>query len=216
MGTYNPGAFGPFNGKIGHVVAARWKKLKVVKNVPSKSTKPPTLSQLEQRSVFGMVTRFTGIAAKLISIGFPSVSSPHSPINVAVRDILKRAVIGTYPDFKLDYEKVRLSKAVKMNPTLKPKIVAEAGATVKVSWAIDPNAGFGTNATDRACIFIYNPTEDSGLTSWEGLTRSNLSADFGLPYSYVGTLIHCWIFFVSKDGKFASQTDHVGSVTILE
>lgn len=215
MGTYKPGVFGPFNGAVGDVVATKWKGLNVVKNFPAKSKKAPVLTQLEQRGKFSVVTRFLGRASNFISIGYKPVSGAVSPMNIAVRYHLKNAVTGSYPNYILDYTKVRLSKSIDMNLTLKPLATPAMEQTLKISWMIDTKASSGTQLTDHAYILIYNPAKESFLKSWDGVLRSDLSIDIPVPHEYVGDIVHSWIFFASKDGKFISDTSYLGAKTII-
>ena len=217
MGKYNPGVFGTFNGKVGSVVGCRWKGLKIVKNFPEKSSKPKTQPQLSQTSKFGLVGSFLKTTAGLISVGYQGVSGAVTPWNIALKYHLNEAVTGTYPNFQLNYEQVRLSlDGGLMNPAPDAKAVALADTMVKVSWKVDANANKSTQPTDKAYILMYNPAKKKSLSVTGNVLRSGLSIDLPMPGYFTGDVLYGWLFFVSADGKTVSETQYLGSVTVIE
>lgn len=217
MGTYNPGVFGTFKGKVGSVVACRWKGLKIVKNYPEKSSKPKSLGQLSQTTKFSLVAGFLKRANGHIAVGYQGVSGAVTPYNVALRHHLNEAVTGAYPNFQLDFEKVQLSLPNSvMDFTMKPSIVASALGMVKISWQLDAKAGKFTLPTDKAHIMMYNPAKKQGVSVYGGIPRSALSFETSVPDHFTGDVLHTWLFFVSADGKIVSETSYLNTVTILE
>lgn len=217
MGTYNPGVFGTFNGKVGSVVASKWKGLNVVKNFPEKSSKPKSEPQRSQTSQFGLVGSFLKKASGLISIGYQGVSGAVTPWNIALQYHLKEAITGTYPNFQLNYEMVRLSLDDNlMNPAPSAKAVALVGMTVKVSWIMEANANKSTLPTDKAYILLYNPAKKKSMSVTGNVLRSGLSIDLPMPSYFTGDVLYGWLFFTSANGKVVSDTQYLGSVTIIE
>lgn len=217
MGTYKPGAFGPFNGKIGDVVASRWKTINVVKNFPAKSKKPKTELQLNQTSQFSLVTNFLKKAAGLISVGYGGVKGSVTPMNAALKYHLAEAITGVYPNHQLDYSKVNLSlQDSKMDHTHSPVAEALANIVVKISWKIDANANKSTLPTDKAYILLYNPAKKNSVSLSGNMLRSALSAEVPVPSFYLGDVLHCWLFFASADGKIVSETSYLKTVTVIE
>ncbi|NQX39069.1 hypothetical protein SAMN05421820_102569 [Pedobacter steynii] len=217
MGTYNPGVFGTFNGKVGSVVASKWKGIKVVKNYPEKSTKPKSEPQLSHTSKFGLVGSFLKRASALISVGYQGVSGAVTPWNIALKYHLKEAITGTYPNFQLKYEMVRLSLDDSlMSQAHDVKAVAVAGAMVKVSWKMETNADKSTLPTDKAYILLYNPAKKTSLSVTGWVLRSGLSVDLPLPGYFIGDVLYGWLFFTSANGKIVSETQYLGSVTVIE
>ena len=217
MGTYNPGVFGTFNGKVGSVVASKWKGIKVVKNYPEKSSKPKSEPQLSQTSQFGLVGSFLKKAAGLISVGYQGVSGAVTPWNIALKYHLEEAITGTYPNFQLNYEMVRLSlEDSAMDWAPDAKAIAVAGMMVKVSWKLDANASKSTQPTDKAYIFLYNPAKKKSVSVTGNMLRSALSRDLPMPSYFTGDVLYSWLFFTSADGKIVSETQYLGSVTIIE
>jgi len=217
MGTYNPGVFGTFNGKVGSVVASKWKGIKVVKNYPEKSSKPKSEPQLSQTSQFGLVGSFLKKASSLISVGYQGVSGAVTPWNIALKYHLKEAITGTYPNFQLNYEMVRLSlDGSLMNYAPDAKAVALAGAIVKVSWKMEVTANKSMQPTDKAYILLYNPAKKNTMSVTGNVLRSGLTIDLPMPSYFTGDVLYGWLFFTSANGKIVSETQYLGSVTIIE
>ncbi|NQX37870.1 hypothetical protein SAMN05421820_103129 [Pedobacter steynii] len=211
MGTYKPGIFGPFNGTVGHVVATKWKGKDVVKNSPEKTNKQASLSQVDQRSRFKLVNDFLGDCSGFIAVGYRAVGKKRIPINVALAYHLENAVTGVYPKYELDYAKVKLSLHKAIDPVVKPEFLLEKDGVLKVSWQMPRMRSVTTKSDDLAYIICYNPMKRKFLEFLE-TRRSDLSATLAMPEFYKGDALLCWIFFVSADGKFTSDTQYLGSV----
>lgn len=215
MGTYKPGAFGPFNGRIGDVVATRWKNINVVKNRPAKSSKPATLTQLDQRSRFGLVTGFTGKAAGLIAVGFRNMDGKVTPSNVLTKAMLANAIIGVYPDYELDYANISLSEDGKLELGTKLKVEVLPEQTLQLSWVVDTKPTKVADATDKVHILLYNSDKQKVIQSADGLVRGDNPVTIYVPGSFIGDQVHCWLFFSSVKNKEVSPTAYLGVVTVL-
>ena len=211
MGTYKPGIFGPFNGTVGHVVAKKWKGKDVVKNSPEKTNKKASLSQVDQRSRFKLVNDFLGPCSGFIAVGYRAVGKKRIPINVALAYHLENAVTGVYPEYELDYAKVKLSLHKAIDPVIRPELLMESKDVLKVIWEMPRMRSITTKSDDLAYIMCYNSMKRKCL-EFQVIRRSDLSATLTIPGPYKGDELHCWIFFVSADGKFTSDTQYLGSV----
>lgn len=211
MGTYKPGIFGPFNGTVGHVVAAKWKGKDIVKNSPEKTNKKASLSQVDQRSRFKLINDFLTCCSGFVALGYRGVGKKRIPINVAVAYHLENAVTGIYPDYELNYAKVKLSLHKSIDPVIKPEFLVEKDGVLTVSWQMPRMRSIATKSDDLAYIICYNQMKKRCLEFPE-TRRSDLSATLTIPELYKDDELHCWIFFVSADGKFTSDTQYLGSV----
>lgn len=212
MGTYQAGAFGPFRGKIGYVVSVKWKGKNVVRNYPQKSTKEPGDALLQHRDKFAFVMRFVGQVIEMIYIGHGNVSGRVNPENIAFKSIFAHAVKGIHPDYVLDAEQVKLSTWSKMDEVMQPKVSLVTNQLVQLSWMMDERANRYTSPLDLAYILLYNPAKDASVVSCGLLKREALFAELYVPDSFEGDVLHCWVFFASKNGKFVSETSYVGEV----
>lgn len=214
MGLYHPGVFGPFAGKVGSVVAANHRGLNVVRNLGRKSNKARTEKQAQVTGMFGFTGEFLSPLVEMIKVGYGNTDTGLTPLNKALKYHIDYAVTGLAPNYVLDYPKVRLSKLKNLAETYKPKALAEAEQTVKLSWELDPVVTTALG-TDQLYAVLYNPAKHRSIVSGAGIVRSALSVALFVPFSFVGEKVHCFLFFASEDKKRVSDTAYLGEVTIL-
>lgn len=70
-----------------------------------------------------------------------------------------------------------------------------------------------TNPMDQAYCFIYHPEKSISTVAPLSPQRSDLALTVNLPRSFAGE-VQLWLFFVSDDLKFVSETEHLGEFTI--
>jgi len=219
MAIVTPGRVGRFNGKIGDVVVAKYRDLIVGRSVPSKSTKPPTKKQLDQQMKFKVVNSFFGKMAKVTSKRYLSNGSLGG-LNAAVRDHIETALTGIYPNYQLDYTKVMLTKGngellAVSNPTLN----ALVGAQVEVSWEMRIKPGQVLDLVDpkdRVSIILHNVTKGKNILYFDTAERNALTYTADLPWSFVGDQVHAYLFFTSVDEQHVSDSEYVGSFTVMD
>jgi hypothetical protein len=216
MATYKPGTvYGRIHGKNGASVGSTYRGIAVVKALPEKSSKPATLAQLTQQSKFGLVVSFLSSINEHLKIGYQSKTGKVSAFNAAVQYHLLEAVTGTYPDFTLDYAKVKLSIGdPDMRAAYQHEVITEADGLITVTWELDSAGSKYTLGTDKAILVVYNSAKDSFLTKAENATRADLQDEMVTPRIFRGDTLHGWLFFVSADGKLVSNTSYLGSFVV--
>lgn len=220
MATVKSGKVGVFNGKVGDVVIYKRDGILLGRDVPSKSTKPATLAQLTQQAKFGLVNSFVSGLSDLIAIGYQHKrANGITPLNAAVSYHLNNAVIGTYPNFTLDYSKVVVSNVKgkgEIDGGFAASAIAVADAKVTVSWITqDPPSNAETQLTDAVYLVFYNITQDRSVTYESKGTRSALITTVQIPRAFIGNKFHGYLFFVSTDGKSVSYSDDLGAFTLI-
>lgn len=212
MGKYKKGILGAFSGKIGTVVGSSWKGIEYMRSLPRPSTKAATDQQMIQRAKFALVSAFFRSASALINMGYQSLAQGKSGYNVATSDFIADAIIGTYPDFEIDYSKVLFSKGT-LTGAYGVNAVSESGS-VKVSW--DDNSNSGTaKASDQIVILVYNP--DKGQFVYDintGALRSAAEDTLLMPVEFLGDTVEVWVAFMTPDKKIFSTSMYVGQVLI--
>jgi len=214
MSKVTPGSVGIMTGKTGDVIVQRWRGIPVGRSARTVWTAPPTQKQLEQQAKFGLTNSFFGVMKKAVKMGYRSKSKIRGN-NAAAQDHLERAIIGTYPDYQLDYTQVKVTKSnngftggfiVKSNPL--------PDAKVSLSWSVldrlhvIPELG---TPKDFVNVAFYNVTKHKGVFCFGEAERSAGTAIFDLPYSVEGDEFHAYLFFTSRDGKYVSDSDYAGS-----
>lgn len=215
MATFKGGPFGSFSGKIGTVVGAKWRKLNVARSVPSKSSKAATETQLSQRAKFALVTKFLSPVRDSINLGYQHPASNLSPMNAAVKYHLENAVTGVYPDFKIDYTRVLLSKGRSAMENSANATVLPGSKFIDIKWDNPLFESKQTLPTDVAQIVLYVPSVQRYRVFNEGTVRSAKGLKMEVSSAFVGQKVHCWLFFASADQKLVSECNYIGEVTVL-
>jgi len=220
MGKTKLGILGQIRGKVGPVVGAIWRGVNVLKGMPNKSNKPPTEEQLDQQARFGLVTSFVGNAKSLINIGYYGSGEVETPTNKATSLILQTAVVGTYPNYTINYPKVELSQGDLDGLGRPIMTIVPATQSITLAWDVldsvtNANALAERN-TDQLMIYIYSPSLDKYYTR-EGLyTRGELTKTFYVPSLLSETPIHVWVFLKTAKGRRVSESQYLGMVTFPE
>ena len=114
----------------------------------------PSLKQLKHRARFGLVSKFVHSIKRLLMQCYPD-SLEMTSINHAFKVIYDIAIIGSYPDFQLDYHKILISKGPLHNAD---NVAANAGGNgmVEFKWK-DNSDGLMANPDDGAGYWSIAP-----------------------------------------------------------
>jgi len=110
MAILKQGSLGIFKGKIGALVISKWKDQYVGKSKSVRSKKKATVPLLTQQSKFKTASKFLRMVRSVVSFSFQKPPKNMTAMNYAMLYNLKHSISGEYPDFALDYAKVKLSK----------------------------------------------------------------------------------------------------------
>lgn len=212
MGKINQGILGGFRGKVGNVIGGNWKGIDYMRVKPSSVANPKTEGQVDQRSKFSTVLQFLQPLKDFVKVGYNNYAVKMTQFNSAMSYILKNAVTGSYPDFKIDYSSALVSRGA-----LSGGLNAKAESTedgIVFSW--DDNSGVGSaQSTDKAMILVYNVAEGEAIYSTSGELRSSGTQTATLPDSYQGDDVECFIAFISNDSSSISNSTYLGSIAVV-
>lgn len=211
MAKFINGAIGTFSGKVGSIIGASWRNIHYMRGLPKKRTKPFTEAQLAQQQRFGLMGKFLLPLKGLFEIGMANVDDGEATLfNLAMRANLP-AVVGTYPDFTIDYGNVQFSKG----GLLKPRNVALSAGEheVTVTWRPTIQA-FSGQLDDEVYILLYDTVQQAFYTTDEVPPRSAGTAVITVDDDTTGNEAEVWLFCVSRDGKLLSETVHGGNITL--
>ncbi|KIO76694.1 hypothetical protein TH53_13540 [Pedobacter lusitanus] len=216
MAILKQGSLGIFTGKIGALVITKWKDKYVGKSKPKPSAKKASALQLSQRTKIRLAGKFMRRFKSVVSFSFQKVPKNMTAMNYAMWYNLRDAISGEYPDFTMDYAKVRLSEPADYATEIDNGYnvaVTVSGARISVAWEADELPDNDeTKATDRAYFFCFHP-EKNRFVSLESSQRSDLKIDLNLPDLFAGE-VHMWLFFASDNLKYVSQTEYLGEFVI--
>ena len=215
---------GDITGKVGGLVYTDMRGTKVVKKMPSPPKKgKKTREQAEQRAVFKCAERFLrGVGYDAVRLGYQlPKSTGMSEANAAMQHLMLEAVTGEYPDYSINFSKVKMSDPLRETEACwNASCVAGDGLTIEVTWEKNPYPEKTTRLDDNAAIVFFNETWRRNIYremhSRVTVPRSALKWTLQAAPRFLGHHIHCWIFFVSADGKRVSQSEYLGIVTLKE
>jgi Family of unknown function (DUF6266) len=213
MATFNKGILGGFSGKVGTIVGSNYRGLDVIRSLPKKTSRKPSEKQLIVQAKFSLIAHFLAPLKPLLTAYFGQPAAEKSRMNLAFSYHRREAIIGTYPDFELDYQKVIICKGDLLQVE-QPAVSPQAGAEMKYTW--QDNSGEGeAKATDMILVVVYNPTRE--LYSYKELAaqRDAIVFTLALPDTWTGETVHTWLSVVNAaETKWASSV-YLGSAVLI-
>jgi hypothetical protein len=209
------GPLGSMSGKIGNVVVSNWKDIAVGKQAPRKRKKKKKGEPLSDQSArLGAVTHFLSPFSDHIAIGFKKRSNKNPAFQTAVEYNLAHAVIGEYPDYKIDYKKVAFSKG-SLDMAWGTKIELRSAYEFYVKWEVPETSSIRATGHEQAILMLYAEQKERLVVFGDKMfKRADLEINAKFSEFFHGQTLHAWIFFSSADGKANSRTRYIGSVRV--
>jgi len=211
MGKVKPGTLGVFSGAVGDVIYATWKGIPYVRARPASVADPRTEAQLNQRAKFALAMRFLKPCTDFIRTGYQKYAIKKTAFNAAQSYILSNAITGSYPDYRIDYSRVLMSRG-----SLAPPFNAQVGVAdgaVQISWDDHSVSGLA-DPTDNAMAIVINPEKGETVYKKAGASRIHGMETLDIPMYWAGNQVEVYLGFISDDGKDVSDSVYVGSVMI--
>lgn len=222
MARLKSGILGPVSGKISNIVGYERKGVAVIRTKKKKTRKKAVRSNA-QKAVnlrFKMVKYFVSDVNEFINVGYaPDVSgTTRIPENGATSYLLQEAIIGQYPDQKLDYSRVLVSRG-KLSAPVNPTVKLE-GDTLKFTWEVDPNCDYQLKR-DQVMLLAYMPENRNADYLLSGARRNEGTEELKVKIRRKrhGDLpkdkyIETYIAFISDDRKQISDSVYVGRIDV--
>ena len=212
MGKINQGILGGFSGQVGNVIGANWKGIDYMRIKPANVANPRTEAQVDQRSKFSTVLQFLQPLKGFIKVGFRGYAIKMTEFNSAMSYNLNNAVVGTYPDFLVDFTNSLVSRGG-LTGALNPTVESIAVGQINFAW-VDNTVDGNARATDKAMVLAYNPSKKEAVYVTDGVDRSVANQTLTVPDQYSGDEVHAFIAFISEDGKEVANSKYIGSVVV--
>lgn len=214
MGKLVMGILGGFSGTVGTVVGSVNKNGDDIIRARSKRKRTSfSEGQVNQQSRFALVTQFMQPLNPLLRLGCSKAAgTAMTPYNYACKSALTNAVVGTAPDFTIDFGRVELSVGSLSKTASASATVADG--VVQFVWEDNTQSSSG-NATDAAVLVVYNV--DAGEVGFadSGFTRSSKAGSVPVPYGMDGDRLLFYLFFQSAtDQGVVSGSQYLGSATL--
>lgn len=203
------GMFDSFSGKVGNLVGSKWRDIAVVRRRPIRKNKNVSEEQLQQHAKFELVANFLRSMKSVVNEAY----SPYKNMsgrNSAFSDIISRkALIGDYPNYKLDFKEVSVTKG-KMDNTTADISVAEV-ASVRFRW--DKELYGNMRLDDKAMLIAYNPATGRTYFSLGKAIRNDGEGILQLP-TLTGAEVETWLSFTDVKGKLSADSLYTGRVIV--
>lgn len=207
MAIFKSTTFGKISGKHGTAVAATRKDGLNILKVYRVASNPNTTGQKNQRGKFGFVVKELNCMRKLFTVTFGGQYG----INRAVSLAMKTCVSGEFPDFKIDYSQLQISKGNIPVP-ISQNINYLSNNSYKLEWSYSEllNEKFDENL----CIVLLNVTKKQMIHNQNIALRSSKNIEFSLPDYWSESEIHVWLYFFSPNNSNFSDSKYMGLIQV--
>ncbi len=214
MGTIKNGANGGFSGKAGSIIGSSWNNVNYIKGLHKKSNKPPSQKQIEQRAKFAAVLSFMGPIKDLLLLGYKGQNAGNATgFNMGIQHALAYAVMGTYPNYKLDKSLIQVSKGTLQKPG---SIVLSSTVTgsLEVNWSPTVNT-LNAFVDDQMVVLLYNETQNFFMVFTDAGLREDGRTSLTIPDDFAGQTVHTYLFYVEREGKRQSLSTYAEPIVMV-
>ena len=215
MARLKAGILAAVSGKVGTVVGSSWKGIDYIRSKGGRRKKrkeKPSPALAGCNTKFKLATRFITTMRPFLKIGYREFEVRKTACNAAHSYIMKHCFTSAYPELKIDYSLVKVSRGG-LPCTTAAAVSALPAGKVEFSW--DP-AGIGSaSGTDSCMALLYCESENRAVFKLPGTLRS--SGQFILDASYwAGKSFHAWLAFSSANEENVSDSVYVGELIVQQ
>ena len=191
MAKYYSSTFGKISGKHGSAVAVTRKDGTTYIRIYAKSSNPRTEKQQAHRAKFALSSK----ALVPFNPIFKARIGVTNGISIARSHAFKNAIVGEYPNYSMDYEKLMFSfgPLEKLHNT--SVTVNEGVATL--NW--DFEEMYNCNADDRVSIVIFNKDANRALNIDDVALRYDKQAKIDIHDSWADSDLYFWAYVMNGD-----------------
>jgi len=212
MGKIKQGILGGFSGKVGSVIGSSWKGISYMRGKAVSIKNPQTLQQMRQRNKFALALSVLQPIVAFIRVGFKRYAYKKSEFNAAMSYTIKNAIVGTYPDYEIDFSKLLVSRGTLTGANN----AAAQTVTGKIKLTWEDNTGIGeAKATDKSMAVAINPAKGEAAYITDGAPRSAGQEDLAVSPFWVGDEVEVYLAFISENGKDVASSAYCSSVTVI-
>ncbi len=220
MAVIKEGFFSGPSGKIGNLVAARWRGINYLRTRPENYTDANTPLQQATRMKMKLIIDFLKACIPVIRIGFLGHSTPtRAAFHAATSYNYRNGLMGEFPNLAVDYANVMVSRGTLPIADTASCESVEAG---KISFTWSTASGIKeAGADDAAILLAYNPSRNYAAYSLQGYIRQAGEAAFTVPSLFSGENVHCYLCFANlaqltgnSSVEYISDSMYLGKVTV--
>lgn len=200
----------PFRGKVGAVVGSSWRGIPVMRYKGPSKRNNNSAKQLDQQAKFSVAIQFASTMSDLFKITYKNYAQQMTARNNAVAEIVKNAIVGTYPAYTLDHSKILISRGkLKKEPSATMTVTS---GTAHWQWTFN-GTQTGANGKDRTILVVYCPFFDHTLYQVFGPERLENAASLDVS-AFLGHPVHTWLSFITVDTNRISDSMYTGTVVV--
>ena len=173
-------------------------------------SKPISETQAKQRMRWTMSTRFAITIKEALNFSSCYLKNMTS-INYAVKNIFSDCFTGDYPDYKLNYSNILISKG-RVKPLLYPRLKISARGRGKLDWLIEKgeSGAYGVlQPGDELCVLLYNESKDTTFFLPDIKMPKVPEIVFKQPYANKKDKLHCWVYGIHRYPTVSSDSLYV-------
>jgi hypothetical protein len=212
MAIAENGPGGNHRGKLGNIVYYQLNG-KNVSRIIGESTKEPTEGQLSVQLTTKLSSKLFKRLHDFIKVGFGVIAreANDNAFNQAVKYNKKGMMKGSYPDLKIAYDSLQISKG----PLNLPEIwqIAQVADGLQYTWATDPLMSW-PQVTDQVMTLAYFPLKDKVVFNLFGSTRASGSDVLEIVPSLQSEYMETYMSFISADRSQVANSIYTGSFNL--
>lgn len=199
-----------FSGVIGNMEGYEQDGQYIIRSRKSRRIKPLSEKQLASMEKMRIINRLLGRFSEFIKLGFAKTVKGQfvRAYNAAVAYQLKHAVTGSYPNYEIDYSKVRVADGPIDTEGLGPSVSLHDDG-ILFTWT--PAANY-PDSTDHVMLLAYAPALQQAVYNLCGAKRRAGQEVLELPKAWRDQQIETYMAFRGESNGLYSNSIYLGSL----
>ena len=191
MAKFYSSTFGEISGKHGNAVAVTRKDGTTYIRIYAKPSNPRTDKQQAHRAKFALSSR----ALVPFNPIFKDTIGVTNGISAARSHTFKNAIVGEYPNFSIDYEKIMFS----FGPLAKlhNSSVKSNDGVVSINWDFDKM--YNCHSDDSVNLVVFNKESNQALHIKDVALRADTLTNISIQDSWADSELHLWAYLTNGD-----------------
>ncbi|SDF55299.1 DUF6266 family protein [Chitinophaga filiformis] len=210
MARLKKGLLNGFFGAIGNVEGYEQDGQYIIRSRRIQGSQPPSAKQLACREKMRITNQLLSRFSEFVKLGFAKTSKDRSfrAYNAAVAYQLTHAIIGSYPNYEIDYSKLRVAEGPINTDGLSPSVSLQSN-TLLFSWTPATNY---PDSTDHVMLLAYAPALKQAVYNLCGAKRRIGQEILELPETWQQQRIETYMAFRGEINRQYSNSIYLGSV----
>ena len=204
-----------FKGKISNIVGVEWNGIFYIRAAPQwKKKYKATEKQLANQQKFKYANKYVNLFKQLLDLTVEKELGQTRASSI-MQGMLKEAIVGVYPDIRIDYKRLPLAKG-SLIPASSPAVKQVENGIIHFEWVNDSrNYSRDKNyEANTAMLIAFSETSGKLAYNVNGPQRANQAGT--LPVSFKkGEVVHTWVSFRSGDFGLKANSVYAGLVKMI-